>query len=415
MSASRVIHVFWDGTPGQPPAPLGLLTVGTIRGKEVCSFAFDTAWLKNNPARTLDPDLQLYAGPQFPPNGTFGIFGDSAPDRWGRMLMQRREAAHAREEGRAARKLAESDYLLGVHDATRMGALRFKLRPDGPFLNDDDELSAPPWARLRELEEACRHVEDDDGNGTERTRWLRMLVAPGSSLGGARPKANVTDPKGRLWIAKFPSRHDTDDAAAWEYALMLMAHDAGLRTPEVRLEKLSRRGTTFLTRRFDRTDAGGRVPFCSAMTALGRTDGDGADGGTGYLDIAEWITRSGAAPEKDLPELWARIVFSIAVSNTDDHLRNHGFLMTKSGWTLSPVYDLNPNPGGTGLALNISETDNTLDFTLAEEVAPAFRLNAARAGATIKKIRAITAHWRRYATRAGISAAGQNRMAPAFR
>jgi len=338
---------------------------------------------------------------------------DSAPDRWGRKLMQRREAIRARKAVEKPNVLTESDYLLGVYDKTRMGALRFKTVLDGSFLNDDHAMAAPPWTQLRELEEACRHFETDGGE-TEHEKWISMLIAPGSSLGGARPKASVSDLNGDLWIAKFPSHNDSSNTSAWEYATMLMAHDVGLNVPEYRLEKFSRFGSTFLVKRFDRNGTQ-RIHFASAMTLLGKTDGIDAQNGGSYLELAEFIMRYGAKPTEDLRELWTRIVFSIAVSNTDDHLRNHGFLLTDSGWILSPAYDLNPNPHGCGLSLNITDSDNSLDFSLAMEVAPLFRMEIHEAATVLKKVRSVVSAWRNYADHVGISHGEQEEMRLAFR
>ncbi|OQC13947.1 MAG: putative DNA-binding transcriptional regulator [Lentisphaerae bacterium ADurb.Bin082] len=414
MNNTKTIYVYFaDQTGTSAPTLLGILSAHYSRGKEFFSFDFDKEWLRNNPVRSLDPDLQLYAGPQFTAKPNFGLFMDSAPDRWGRMLMRRREAARARQAGIKPRTLMESDYLLGVYDETRMGALRFKTEPDGKFQNDDSAMAAPPWARLRELEEASHHLETDSDD-TESEKWLAMLLAPGSSLGGARPKASVTDSKGNLWIAKFPAHDDTSNTAAWEYATMQMARDAGLNTPQARLERLSKFGSTFLVKRFDRNGAR-RIHFASAMTLLGKSDGADAQSGSSYLDLAEFIMQYGARPKEDLQELWTRIVFSIAVSNTDDHLRNHGFLLTDSGWTLSPVYDVNPNPQGFGLSLNITDADNSLDFSLAMEIAPMFRLKTSEAGDIASRVRSVVSNWRTYASHAGISPTEQNQMQNAFR
>jgi len=413
MSSSKTIYVFWDHLRNsQPPVLLGTLSPQFSRGKELFSFAFDKEWLKTNPGQSLDPDLQLYAGPQFTTKNNFGLFMDSAPDRWGRNLMMRREAIRARQIAEKPQSLAESDFLLGVYDETRMGALRFKTELGGNFRNDDSAMAAPPWVRLRELEEASRHFEDEK-DSSQHEKWISMLLAPGSSLGGARPKASVTDPQGNLWIAKFPSRNDTSNTSAWEYTVMLMAHDVGLHVPESKLEKFSRFGSTFLVRRFDRQGKQ-RIHFASAMTLLGKTDGENSQEGSSYLDLAEFIMRYGARPQQDLLELWTRIVFSIAVSNTDDHLRNHGFLLADSGWTLSPAYDINPNPGGRGLSLNITENDNSLDFSLVEEVSPLFRVNQMDAGKIIQKIRSVVSTWRNYAARAGIGRSEQELMQSAF-
>ena len=414
MSAAKNIYVYFaDQTEARTPALLGILSAHISRGKEIFSFDFDKEWLRNNPAQRLDPDLQLYAGAQFATKPNFGLFMDSAPDRWGRMLMQRREAVKARKAGVKAKILSESDYLLGVYDETRMGALRFKTEAEGKFLNDDSAMAAPPWARLRELEQASRRLATDDDD-KESGKWIAMLLAPGSSLGGARPKASVTDLGGNLWIAKFPAHNDTSNAAAWDYATMRMASDAGLNVPQAKLEKFSRLGSTFLVRRFDRNGTR-RIHFASAMTLLGKSDGADAQSGSSYLDLAGFIIQYGAEPGEDLRELWTRIVFSIAVSNTDDHLRNHGFLLTDSGWALSPAYDINPNPQGFGLSLNITDTDNSLDFSLAREIAPMFRIKTKETDDIINRVLAVVSGWRTYASHAGISLSEQEQMQTAFR
>ncbi len=411
----KTILVYSDWHADGLPRRMGELHIQSVRRKEIFAFAFDPAWLKTNDARILDPDLQLYGGPQYSDGdkGNFGLFLDSSPDRWGRQLMRRREAIRARKEERAPQPLQESDYLLGVYDATRMGAIRFKLTEDGEFVNSDRAMAAPPWTSLRELEAACRNYEDESQSDDEHEKWLSMLIAPGSSLGGARPKANVLDPEGTLWIAKCPSNADPHDTAAWELVTHELARQAGLRLPECRLEQFSKYGSTFLTRRFDR-DGNRRIHFASAMTLLGKTDGTDYQDGTSYLDIAQFITRYGAQPEADLQELWKRIVFSIAVKNTDDHLRNHGFLLTPQGWILSPAYDINPNPDGTGLALNISEHDNALNFDLTREVAPFFRISAPDADSLIEQTRNIVQGWRAIADRYNLSRSAQNNMNSAF-
>ena len=411
MNSTKEILVYWNHM-SEKPELLGALSAQVVRNKEVFSFEFDEAWLANHPYQMLDPDLQMYSGKQFSSKANFGIFMDSAPDRWGRKLMLRREAIRARKSGEKPRTLLESDYLLGVYDENRMGAIRFKLPDDSAFLNYDLSMAAPPWTRLRELEAASRHL-DDEKIDSEHERWLSMLLAPGSSLGGARPKASVVSETDELWIAKFPSKNDLYNTSAWEFAVSRMAHDAGINIPETKLERFSDNGSTFLVRRFDRANSQ-RIHFASAMTLLGMTDGTDADSGVSYLDIAEFISKRSASPQKDLAELWRRMVLSIAVSNTDDHLRNHGFLLTDDGWMLSPAYDINPNPSGAGLSLNITTDDNSLDFALALEVAPFFRLDGIEAEKILKNVRATVANWRGYAKRCGISEHEIETMAPAF-
>ena len=412
---SKSIYVYADWPEKDSPVKMGCLNVNIVRGREIFSFEFTSAWLRSESARVLDPDLQFYSGRQYadPEKNNFGIFLDSSPDRWGRQLIRRREAICARREHRTTRPLLESDYLLGVHDATRMGALRFKLDESSNFVSCDSELPAPPWASLCELESACRHYEDESSTDDEHDKWLAMLLAPGSSLGGARPKANVLDNDNNLWIAKFPSRGDSVDMGAWEMVAHKLAVGAGLKVPECRMEKFSRHGGTFLSRRFDRK-SGRRIHFASAMTLLGRMDGENHETGCSYLELAQFIIQHGSSPAKDLEELWKRIVFNIAVSNTDDHLRNHGFLLTRQGWILSPVYDINPNPLGGGLTLNISSDDNSLDFELALSVAPKFRLDMPKARNVLNEIRKAVGSWNRTALDFKIPRREIESMATAF-
>ena len=412
MSNDKKIYVYFHHNT-EVPELFGLLSVQVVRGKELVSFEFNKDWLKNNPSQIIDPDLELYSGPQYTNKSNFGIFLDSSPDRWGRRLIIRREKIRANKEGRPPMNLQESDFLLGVYDETRMGALRFKTQLEGNFLNDDADIAAPPWTRLRELEEACRHI-DDDNFKNDHEKWLSMLVAPGSSLGGARPKAAVLAPDKSLWIAKFPSHNDLSNISAWEFLTMQMAKDCGINIPECKLEHFSKFGSTFLVKRFDRLKDK-RIHFSSAMTLLGKTDGANAQEGSSYLELADFIMSYGAVPDVDLHELWKRIVFSIAVSNTDDHLRNHGFLLTPSGWRLSPAYDINPNPLGHGLSLNISDCDNSLDFSLALEVASFFRLSDNEAEKILKNIVEIIKKWKDYASTLGISRSDQEEMQTAFR
>lgn len=399
--------------------PMGLLHTEKVRGKEVFSFRAANEWLANKSLMFLDADLGQYPGGQYAPNGkdNFGIFIDSCPDRWGRILMQRRERMKARDDGRPARKLDTSDYLLGVYDGNRMGALRFKVSPYGPFLDNDSELATPPVASLRMLEQASLNYERDDaGESPDYRKWINMLYSPGSSLGGARPKANILDTDGSLWIAKFPSRHDTTDVGAWEYIVTTMARDFGITTPEIKVGKFSSAHHTFMTKRFDRAQNGRRIYFASAMTLLGYSDGDGATEGASYLELAEFLERLGTPQQSlDLRELWKRIVFNIAISNSDDHLRNHGFILSSKGWSLSPAFDLTPNPYATGLTLNIDETNNALDFEAAITSAPYYGIKKAEAANIAERCKSICSSWRRRATQLGISRYEQEAMSPAFR
>ena len=329
--------------------------------------------------------------------------------------MRRREAAKARYEGRSEQRLFETDYLLGVYDGARMGALRFKLDEDGPFLNDNREMASPPWSSIRDLEQISLRLEQEDViEDPEYLKWLTILIAPGASLGGARPKASIVDNDGSLWIAKFPSRNDQGDSGGWEIVTSELAIDAGIKMAESKAQKFSSSHYTFLTRRFDRTDNGERIHFASALTMLGYKDGQDHTDGAGYLEMVEFLISHGADVNRDLEELWRRIVFSICVSNTDDHLRNHGFILTGGGWVLSPAYDINPVETGTGLKLNISSSDNSLDLDLAMEVSEYFRLDRTKASLIMEEVKSAVRNWRFAANKYGITRSDQESKAIAF-
>ena len=414
MAETRNIYVYYDGEQVESPLMMGLLSCGHLRGKDIFSFEFDKSWLADKRFRSFDPDLQMFGGKQYVPQGkdNFGIFLDSTPDRWGRVLLERKEAEVARLENRKVRNLFETDYLLGVFDGSRMGALRFKIDPEGDFLDNDADMATPPWTSLRDLENASLNLEDCPE--VQQSKWLRMLVAPGSSLGGARPKANVLDKDGSLWIAKFPSRKDRRDVGAWEAVCCEMARRSGVNVSDFKIERFSDKYHTFLTKRFDRTAEGKRRQFTSAMTLLGYSDGENSEGAS-YLEIAEWIERNCMNVNENLTELFRRIVFNIAVSNCDDHLRNHGFIYSPKGWTLSPAYDITPDPKGYGLKLNISETDNSLDYDLALSITPYLGINKDTAEAIIDKTRNVVSEWRKIATRYGIPNSEQDLTESAFR
>ncbi|MBK9729037.1 MAG: type II toxin-antitoxin system HipA family toxin [Saprospiraceae bacterium] len=394
---------------------MGILSVTPAKAKEVFSFEYASDWLKSGFSQVIDPDLQLFSGSYFPRDEktNFGVFLDSCPDRWGRVLMQRREAIIAKMENRKSKNLLESDFLLGVFDGHRMGALRFKLDVDGPFLNNNKEMVSPPWTLLTDLQDASLKFEEDNDDDLQNLKWISMLFAPGSSLGGARPKASVIDPTNNLWIAKFPSKNDDKDVAAWEMIALELAKKAGINVAQGEVHQFNNRYHTFLTKRFDRTERGERIHFTSAMTLLGHKDGEDSHGAS-YLELVEFITKHGKRVDKDLEELWRRIVFSICVKNTDDHLRNHGFLLTEAGWVLSPAYDINPNEYGKGLSLNINDQNNSLDLDLALEVSSFFRLDITRANQIIDHIKSIASSWRGLALKYKIPSAEQERMSVAF-
>ncbi len=386
---------------------MGFLTAQRIRGKEVFSFEYVESWVNGeNPILFIDPNLGFYRGKQFLPEekNNFGIFLDSSPDRWGRLLMRRRESWQAKVEGREEKTLFESDYLLGVFDGHRMGGIRFKLSEDGPFVNNQNKMATPPWTSLRELEYASLQLERDDAmNDPDYSHWLNVLIDPGSSLGGARPKASVIDENGYLWIAKFPSSRDEKNVGAWEMVLHELANACGIQVSEARILKFSGRHHTFLSKRFDRTNERKRIHFASAMTLLGLEDGADYSEGVGYLDLVGFIMQHCFTVNEDLEQLWRRLVFNILVSNTDDHLRNHGFILTNRGWTLSPAYDMNPNEMGTGLTLNISENNNMLDLSLALETAHFYHLKYDQAERILRDMSQQISKWRDYAKKLGIS------------
>ena len=409
----KTIFVYDDFNTDQPRL-LGSLYVNVIKGGESYSFEYDKDWLrKTGLTLTLDPELMPYSGRQYPTGkNIFGLFADASPDRWGRVLMNKRERILAEKEGRKPSKLYDSDYLLGVYDETRMGGIRFKANQEGPFLSDDKETAAPPWATLRTLEEASRNFENDETGLTEK--WLNQLIKPGSSLGGARPKATVVDTKDQLWIAKFPSKNDENDTGAWEMVAHDLAALCGLNVPEAKLEKFSPLGSTFLIKRFDRKGSK-RVHFASAMTLLGKTDGASAADGSSYLDIAAFIKSYGAQPKKDLGELWKRIVFNMAVTNTDDHLRNHAFILTDKGWILSPLYDVNPVPYGDELSLNVDEEDNSISIDLAVQTAVRFGISKSDAEVQAEEIlKIVRDNWEKTAARYGLTRRQIEEMRPAF-
>lgn len=409
----KTIFVYDDFSTDQPIL-MGSLYVNVIKGGETYSFEYDKDWLKKTGlALTLDPEIMPYSGRQYPTGkNIFGLFADASPDRWGRVLMNKRERILAEKECRKPSKLYDSDYLLGVYDETRMGGIRFKANLEGPFLSDDKETAAPPWATLRTLEEASRNFENDETGLTER--WLNQLIKPGSSLGGARPKATVVDTKDQLWIAKFPSKNDENDTGAWEMVAHDLAALCGLNVPEAKLEKFSPLGSTFLIKRFDRLGSK-RVHFASAMTLLGKTDGASAADGSSYLDIAAFIKSYGAQPKMDLIELWRRIVFNMAVTNTDDHLRNHAFVLTDKGWILSPVYDVNPVPYGDELSLNVDEEDNSISIDLAVQTAVRFGISKSDAEAEAEDIlKIVRDNWEKTAAEYGLTRRQIEEMRPAF-
>ena len=405
MDRQLFVYVDLDGATHL----VGRLWSRDRRGRESATFEYVDSWL-HHPARfALEPALTLGKGQHHTAadRRLFGALGDSAPDRWGRALVQRDERRKARAEKRAPRTLNEIDYLLGVGDIARQGALRFAEQEGGPFLATDDQAHVPPLVRLRELMDAAIRVTADQ----ERDEDLRLLLAPGSSLGGARPKASVIDPKGRLLIAKFPHHDDQTRVSLWEALALTLAAKAGIRTPQWRIETINRQAVLILDR-FDRAE-GQRIPFLSAMSMLGAGDNEAHS----YLEIADAIRQYGARAEEDCAQLWRRVVFNILISNSDDHLRNHAFLYDAGGWRLAPAYDLNPVPLDIKprvLTLAIDEADGTASLDLALAVAAHFGLKRDAPQKIVAEAAAAVAIWRQEAKRLGLTVKEIERMASAF-
>jgi len=293
--------------------------------------------------------------------------------------------------------------------------LRFKIHTDGDFLEHDESVKVPPIESIRTLEQASKRIEEDDFmEDADSKKWLKLLIALGSSLGGARPKASVRDTDGSLWIAKFPTKNDDKDTGIWELLVNKLGQKIGLHVAESTASIFLQKQHTYLTKRFDRKNKGERLHFASAMTLLGYKDDYNHKEGGSYLQLVDLIERYGASPKKDLQELWKRIVFSVGVSNTDDHLRNHGFLLSRKGWSLSPAYDINPNENGAGLSLNISEHDNSLDFDLCLSVANYFRWKNKDALLFIEKTKKEISTWSVLAKTLQIPNAEQSYVERAF-
>lgn len=416
MARSETVEVCVDLDRFVEPALMGTLRRQSGGAGEVFSFAYQRAWLERPEAFCFDPDLALFEGTQYPPAdcGNFGIFLDSSPDRWGRLLMQRRENLYARQQQRRPRALTDWDFLLGVHDETRLGALRFRRSDNDPFLDDDARLAAPPLTSLRELQSASlnfeRHINDEEH--PDYAKWLGQLLAPGSSLGGGRPKASVRDESGALCIAKFPSRQDTRDIGAWELVAHHLATRAGIAVPPARpLRTGDSDYTTFLVKRFDRTDRGGRLPFVSAMTMTRHQDGES---GASYLEMVDLLQSQGADPARDCAELFRRVVFNMLIHNTDDHLRNHGFFIGPQGLTLSPAFDLNPSIDRKLLTLSVNETETACDPTVAMDACGDYGLSPSQAEAVLAQVETAVSQWRAEASRLRIPKAEQDLMAAAF-
>lgn len=392
------------------PILVGRLWSRIRKGRESASFEYDPTWREHADRFTLEPALTLASGPFHTSveKALFGAIGDSAPDRWGRMLMRRAERRRAEREGQAPRTLFEVDVLLLVDDEARQGALRFKTELDGPFLAPENAMRVPPLVELPRLLSAAERVANEEEDDED----LRLLIVPGSSLGGARPKASVRDHDGRLALAKFPHKQDDVNVVLWEGVALSLAAKAGISVPHWRIEAVDGK-PVILVRRFDRA-AGERIPFLSAMSMLDANDNETHS----YLEIADALRQYGAATKEDLIQLWRRIVFSVLISNTDDHLRNHGFLyVSHEGWRLSPAYDLNPVPVDIRprvLSTAIDTDDPTASIDLALETADYYGLKQKDAKDVACDIGHAVATWLEEAAKLGITSREAARMASAF-
>ena len=412
----RKLYIYADFDWLEGAQLVGELGYESLRGTDSYSFCYDHNWLRQYSDLYLSADINTYTGLQFtqPDRDIFGCFGDALPDRWGRLLLNRREQIRAQEEKRPVRKLSSYDYLLGIDDYSRMGGFRFKESPDGEFINCDATLRIPPLTDIQVLVAASMEVEkSEERNLLPDKKWLLQLVHPGTSLGGARPKAGVLNEEGELCVAKFPSRNDEYDIGLWEHLSHLLAKEAGVEAAETRAITVGEKYHTLLSKRFDRTTDGHRRHFASAMTLLGLTDGCNAQTGNGYLDIVDFILQHCCNVEANLRQLYRRVAFSIAIGNSDDHFRNHGFLLTPKGWTLSPAYDLNPT-FNDHQSLLINATTNRSDLQLLLASSEEYMIGKEEATHIIEEGKDGVSQWRSMATRLGIAKREMDLFAQVF-
>jgi serine/threonine-protein kinase HipA len=406
MDREALVYVDLDGKSHL----VGRLWGRMRKESESATFEYDDEWLKNPAQFSLEPALKVGPGPFHTPADTpmFGAIGDSAPDRWGRALMRRMERRRAEAAGTAPRALREIDFLLLVDDEARLGALRFAEKEGGPFVREEGVKRIPPLVELPKLLAAAEHVMDEKDTAED----LQLLLAPGSSLGGARPKASVREKNGELAIAKFPRKDDEYNTVVWEAVALALASKAGIDVPKTRIETIADK-PVLLLRRFDR-DGEKRIPFLSAMSMLGSKDNETRS----YMEIVDALRQHGAKPKADMEALWRRVVFNILISNTDDHMRNHGFLYDgPDGWRLSPAYDLNPTPTDIKpriLSTAINEEDTTASIAVAMAVAGYFELDDKKARAVAAEVGKAVATWRDEAAKHGIKKNEIDRMASAF-
>ena len=394
------ITVYADFDFLSAPQEIGILGYGHVRGKDHFVFEYSREWLKLYGGILLSGDLMNVPSLQYPRgnDNVFGFVKDSFPDRWGRLLLDRRERLTAQSEGRPTRMLTNYDYLIGIEDFTRMGGLRYKEEDGNDYINASAKYLVPPIESLSALCEACHEIElAEERNELPEHRWLDQLINPGSSLGGARPKANVIDADGTLYVAKFPSKKDLENTELIEHFSHQLAAKAGIHVAKTRTIKISKDRDLLLSERFDRTKDGRRIHFASAMSLLGLDDGAGSNTGNGYLDIVDFILHACTDVRQNLRELYRRVAFNVLFGNTDDHFRNHGFLLTPKGWTLSPAYDINPGAKSHQCLLIDSYTEQS-DINVLLSASESYMLERQEAVEIIDEVRAVIKDWRKTAT-----------------
>ena len=413
----RTLFVYADFDWLEKPLLIGELGYESLRGTDSYSFKFDNDWLRQYGGLFLSADINNYPGPQYtqPNRDIFGCFSDALPDRWGRLLLNRREQILAAEENRPIRKLSSYDYLIGIDDFSRMGGFRFKDTIDREFINCEKSLRIPPLTDIRELVTASMEIEkSEEANLLPEKKWLLQLVHPGTSLGGARPKAGVVNGSGQLCVAKFPSRNDDYDVALWEHHSHLLAKAAGVSAAETNVVETGGKYHALLSTRFDRTSDGRRKHFASAMTLLGLTDGSDAKTGNGYLDIVDFIVQNCCDVENNLRQLYRRVAFNIAIGNSDDHFRNHGFLLAPRGWTLSPAYDMNPTMNEYQ-ALLINSSTNHSDLGALLDSSEEYMIGKQDAQRIVAEVKSAVSQWKSIATRLGITKREQDMFEQVYR
>ena len=404
------IYVYADFNWLKKVELVGELSMQSIRGKESYSFEFSKDWLKNYGSFQLSDDINNYTGIQYcqQNNEIFGCFADSLPDRWGRTLILRREQILAMEEKRPVRRLTEFDFLTGIDDYTRIGGFRYKIDPTGEFINTSNKLQIPPITEIKELVRASNEIElSEEKNTLPQKKWLFQLIQPGTSLGGARPKATIIDENKHLYIAKFPSRNDLYDVGLWEHLSHLLAKESGLNCSESKVIKAGNKYHTLLSKRFDRTADNKRIHYASAMTMLGLKDGCNANTGNGYLDIVNYIIKNCCNVDYNLKELYRRVAFNISIGNSDDHFRNHGFLLTPQGWTLSPAFDINPSLSKEQSLLINSYTAKS-DLNILLDSCEEYMLNHNTAKQIIEEVLKGISKWKLLANKINIPQSEQN-------